>query len=57
MGLGSSPVAVASNSYIKHVSGKGFYDIQAIIECVLFLKCLRDMIKAYRQMELTDKYS
>ena len=36
---------------------KEFLDIQAIIESGFTLKCVRDMIRTYNQMQSRDKYS
>ena len=38
-------------------SSKGFFDIQATIECGFTLKRVRDMIRRYSQMHRADKYS
>ena len=48
--MGSSPVAVTSTSDFAHVSSKEFLDTEAPIECGFTLKCVRDMIRAYRPM-------
>ena len=36
---------------------KEFLDIYVIIKCGFTLKCVRSMIRTYRQMHITDKYS
>ena len=33
------------------VSSKGFFEIQATIECGFTLKCICDMAKTYRQLK------
>ena len=38
-------------------SSEEFLDLQAIIECGLTLKLVRDMTRTYNQMHRTDKYS
>ena len=38
-------------------SSKEFLDIQATVECGFTVKVVRDMLKTYNQMHLTDKYS
>ena len=38
-------------------SSKVFLDIQATIWCGFTLKCVRDMIRRYSQMQRKDKYS
>ena len=44
-------------SDIAPVSSKEFLDIQATIECGFTMKRVRDMIRAYSQMDRIDKYS
>ena len=39
------------------VSGQEFLDVQAALECGFTLKCVRDMLSTYSQMNRTDKYS
>ena len=38
-------------------SSKEFLEIQTIIECRFTLKCIHGMIRTFRQMHGTDKYS
>ena len=54
---GSNLVTVTWISGIAHVSSKELLDIQATIECRRTLKCIRDMMITYSQMNLLDKYS
>ena len=50
--MGSSPVAVTSTSDIAPVSSNEFMNIQAIIECGVTLKRVRDMIRIYIQINI-----
>ena len=52
MVVGSSPVAVTSTSDIVPVSSKEFLNIQAIIECGVTLKRVRNMIRIYIQINI-----
>ena len=52
MVVGSSPDAVTSTSDIAPVSSKEFLNIQAIIECGVTLKRVRDMIRIYIQINI-----
>ena len=54
--VGSSTVAVSYSSDMVPASSKEFLDIQAIVECGLSVKLVRDMIKTYNHMPRTDKY-
>ena len=50
MVVGSSPVAVTCTLDIALASSKQFLDIQATTECGFTLKCVRDMIRTYSQL-------
>ena len=52
----SSPVSVTLTSDFTPASSKKFPDIQATIEHVFTLKCVRNMTRTYRQAKL-DVYS
>ena len=43
--------------FVAPISSKDFLDIQATTECRFTLKRVCDMIRTYRQMHHTDKYS
>ena len=50
----SSPVAVTKTSDIASVSSNEFLDIQTTIECRFTLNRLRDMIRAYSQINISS---
>ena len=53
-GYGSNLVAVIETSDTTPVLSKKLLDFQETIECRFTLKHVRDMIKKYSQMHLTD---
>ena len=54
MVLGSNPVAATWTSDIAPVWSKEFLDNQATIERRFTLKRVRDMIRTYSQLKITD---
>ena len=52
--MGLSTVAVTESSDIVPVSSKEFLDIQETIEYGFTLECVRDMIRTYSQLDLSD---
>ena len=56
MVVGSTQVAVTKTVDFAPVCSKEFLDIQATVECGFTRKHVGDMVKAYSQMQRTDKY-
>ena len=55
--MGSNLVAVNCTSDVALVSDNKLVDILATIDCRFSVKRVCDMIRTYRQMHCTDKYS